>query len=266
MKMPYIALLLANMFSLGSPLAVHAHYHILTIDKPSINRDETVTCTLRFGHPFEHQIFSAQKPIHVAVRLPDGTTADLTSKLQRIEKATADGKETIAFEWKYTPTQRGDFIFTVEASPVWMADENEYLHDCVKVDLHVQTQIGWEAAAGLPLELVPLTRPYGLRAGMVYQSLVLSDEARLLPAALVEIERLNPAPPKELPPDEHMTRTVRSDPAGVATTTLTEPGWWALTAVIDGGTRERAGRTYPVRRRSTLWLFVDDKVPLSPNK
>src|SRR4051794_19911912 len=54
-----------------------AHYHILTLDKPSIAKDETVTCTLRFGHPFEHQMFAAQKPTRVAVRLPDGTSHDL---------------------------------------------------------------------------------------------------------------------------------------------------------------------------------------------
>jgi hypothetical protein len=104
---------------------------------------------------------------------------------------------------------------------------------------------------------------------MVFQTLVQSadgDDARLLPRTLVEIERFNPAPPKELPPDEHITRSVRSDPKGVATTTLTEPGWWAMTAVRDGGTRDRAGRAYPVVERSTLWIYVDDKVPLAPAK
>jgi cobalt/nickel transport protein len=252
----------------SSPL-VRAHYHILTLDKPSIAKDETVTCTLRFGHPFENQMFAAQKPTHVSVRMPDGTTADLLAKLQRKESTTPDGKPIVSFEWKFTPTQRGDHIFSVQTAPVWMGEENVFLHDTVKVTLHVQTQVGWESAAGLPFELAPLTRPYGLRAGMVFQALVQSadgDDVRLLPRTLVEIERLNPSPPKELPPDEHITRTVRSDPKGVATSTLTEPGWWAMTAVRDGGLRDRAGRAYPVVERSTLWVFVDDKVPLAPVK
>jgi cobalt/nickel transport protein len=265
----YSRLALGFLALITSGSLARAHYYILTLDKPSIAKDETVTCTLRFGHPFEHQMFAAQKPTRVAVRLPDGTTTDLTAKLQRNEGATPGGKPLDSFEWKFTPTQRGDHIFTVQAPPIWMGEENVYLHDAVKVILHVQTQVGWESPGGLPFELVPLTRPYGLRAGMVFQTLVQSadgDDTRPLPRTLVEIERFNLTPPKELPPDEHITRSVRSDPKGVATTTLTEPGWWALTAVRDGGTRERGGRAFPVVQRSTLWIFVDDKVLLAPVK
>ncbi len=75
----------------------------------------------------------------------------------------------------------------------------------------------------------------------------------------MEIERYNPTPPKELPPDEHITRTVKTDPSGVATCTLTEPGWWCLTAQRDAGKMEHNRKSYPVRQRTTLWVFVDEK-------
>jgi len=91
-------------------------------------------------------------------------------------------------------------------------------------------------------------------------------ELQLLPRLLVEIERYNAAPPKELPPDEHVTRSVKTDQGGVATFTLPEPGWWCVTAQRDGGFRERAAQRYPVRQRTTLWVHVDDKVPLTPVK
>jgi hypothetical protein len=74
----------------------------------------------------------------------------------------------------------------------------------------------------------------------------------------VEIERYNADPPKTLPPDEHITRTVRLDPNGVATTTLSEPGWWCLTVSRPQGTRMRDGKSYPLRQRATLWVFVDE--------
>jgi hypothetical protein len=48
--------------------------------------------------------------------------------------------------------------------------------------------------------------------------------------------------------------------------TLPEPGWWAITAIRDGGTRVKDGKNYPVKIRSTLWVPVDDKVPLTPAK
>jgi len=62
-----------------------------------------------------------------------------------------------------------------------------------------------------------------------------------------------------LPPDEQITRAVKTDPTGVATCTLTEPGWWSVTAHRDGGAREHGGKKYPVRQRATLWVFVDEK-------
>ena len=244
-----------------------AQSHILLLDKSSVAADQVVTCSLRFGRPFAHQMLPVQRPTHAAVRLPDGTSADLLPKLDRVENNTPDGASITSFEWKYTPTQRGDYTFIVRTAPIWIAEQNIFVEDTVKVTLHVQDQIDWDVPAGMPLELVPLTRPYGLRAGFTFQAMVVSGrDAAPLPRTLVEIERFNSAPPKELPPVEHMVRTVRTDPAGVATATLPESGWWGLTAVTDGGERERAGRNYPVKRRSTFWIYVDDKVPLTPIK
>jgi cobalt/nickel transport protein len=129
--------------------------------------------------------------------------------------------------------------------------------------LHVRTQNGWDNAVGGGQELVPLTRPYGLRAGAVFQALLRGPGPA---GALVEVERYNPSPPKDLPPDEHITRAVKTDPNGVATVTLPDPGWWAITAVRDGGTRERDGKNYPVKARCTFWVHVDDTIPLTPAK
>jgi hypothetical protein len=76
----------------------------------------------------------------------------------------------------------------------------------------------------------------------------------------VEVERYNAAPPAKLPADEHITRTVKTDPTGVATTTLTEPGWWCLTASRPRGTRMHEGKPYRVRQRCTLWVYVDEPI------
>src|SRR5262249_13825031 len=87
-----------------------------------------------------------------------------------------------------------------------------------------------------------------------------------LAGALVEVERFNPTPPKELPPDEQITRTVKTDPNGVATCTLTEPGWWCLTAQTDGGRLRHEGKPYPLRRRAPLGVFGDEKGCTSPGQ
>jgi cobalt/nickel transport protein len=157
-----------------------------------------------------------------------------------------------------------------------MEEDQEFLHDTVKVLLHVQAQKGWDVAAGKDWELVPLTRPYGLLPGAAFQAQVrapiqledkepprpkppnwVKEPPRLGP--LVEIERYNPLPPNELPADEFITRTVRADPNGVATTTLPEAGWWCLTAQRNGGKKEHNSKMYPVHQRTTYWVYVDEK-------
>jgi cobalt/nickel transport protein len=257
--------------------AAQAHYHILLADKPSVGTDEAVTISLRFGHPFEHQMFATQKPRRVFVVAPDGNATALNAKTERVDLPVEKGEPLPSYRWKFTPSQRGDYVFVVQCDPVWLGEEGVFLEDTVKVTVHVQVQKNWDAPAGVPFELLPLTRPYGLRAGMVFQTLLIGPAGAAngsaprpvlqpLPGALVEVERYNATPPKELPPDEHVTRTVKTDPAGVATVTLTEAGWWAITAVRDGGLRERAGRQVPVRERTTYWVHVDDKIPLTPAK
>jgi cobalt/nickel transport protein len=253
--------------------AAPAHYHMLLPDKPSAKRGETVTFTYQFGHPFEHQLFDTRAPVALFVLTPGGQKIDVWKSLEKTGIDGADGKKVTAYRFTFRPEQRGDYTFVAVTEPIKLEGDQETIRDVVKVVLHVVTQNGWDRKAGelfnRSLEVSPLTRPYGLRAGMGFQVEVEEKDMRINAGAPagpsprpvagvhVEVERFNPTPPKELPPDEHITRVVRTDAAGAATATLTEPGWWCLTAF-----RDEDG----VRSRSTLWVYVDDKVPLGPAK
>jgi cobalt/nickel transport protein len=242
-----------------------AHFNMLLPPTASARKGEALTLTYQWGHPFEHQLFDAPQPQSLIVLAPDGKKTELRDKLEKIT-LKSERKDVQAYRLPFTPEQRGDYVFVLQTPPIWMEEDEEFLQDTVKVLLHVQMQKGWDAAVG-EFEFLPLTRPYGLRAGTVFQARMplrqVSGRGRLQepgvePLGLVEIERYNPEPPKKLPPDEQITRTVKLDPNGVATTTLDEPGWWALTVTRAIGTRMRDGKIYPLRRRSTLWVFVDE--------
>jgi uncharacterized GH25 family protein len=233
---------------------VSAHFPMLLPSSASARRGEPISLTYQWGHPFEHQLFDAPAPLGLTVRAPDGKQSNVAAALEKATRPAGDKKVT-AYTLSFTPESRGDYLFVLRAPPIWMEEDGEFLDDAAQVVLHVQGQRGWDAAPeGFGWQ--PLTRPYGLRPGMVFQAQAL-DGGRPLAGAFVEIEHYNPAPPPELPPDEHITRTARTDPNGVVTTTLPDPGWWCVTVSIKSGTREHNGKDHPVRRRAVLWVFVD---------
>lgn len=244
-------------------LPARAHYNILLPDKPSCKKGEEVTFTYLWGHPFEHQIFDAPKPVLVQITTPpeQGVCLLYTKNLEETTVPSGDKKAT-AYKFKFKPERRGDYIAEVNTPPIWLEEEKEYVKDKVTVVLHVQAQSGWDQMEVLDSDEVfqwlPLTRPYGLLPGMVFQAQAVQGK-KPLARHLVEIERYNPTPPKELPDDEHITRTAKTGPNGVVTTTLPEAGWWGLTTSRDAGTKERDGKKYPLKERITYWVHVDAK-------
>jgi uncharacterized GH25 family protein len=278
---PLLALAALGM-SFGS---APAHYSMFLPERHSVQRGEAVTILYQWGHPFEHQLFDALAPEKVFVLSPDGTITELTKKLEKVIAVAADAKQVTAYRLRFTPEQRGDYVFVLQGAPIWMPEDQVFFQDNVKVVLHVQAQKGWDTAAEVSFQLTPLTRPYGLLPDMAFQAEVQprpssgrkGDSPPLLkgtvpfsaaePARfLVEVEHYNPLPPPVLPPDEQITRTVKTDPNNVLTCTLTAAGWWCITAQRDGGKRQHEGTTYPVRERATFWVYVDERVIPNPGK
>ena len=244
--------------------SVQAHYNMLLPDKPSVKKGETVTFTYQWGHPFEHELFDSPTPESLVVLAPDGKKSNLTKSLEKITIPAGVDKKVTAYQFKFTPEQRGDYVFLLQTPLIWMEEDGKYLEDTVKVVLHVQAQKGWDAKSEGEFELVPLTRPYGLQPGMVFQARlsIPPDDVRIKTVTNpVEIERYNPLAPERLPPDEHVTRTVKPDPNGTVTATFTEAGWWCVTAGSDTGQISRNGKRVGKTLRTTLWIFVDDKPP-----
>jgi cobalt/nickel transport protein len=227
-----------------------AHYNMLLPDKAWANKGDKVTFTYQFGHPFEHELFDAPKPIALAVITPNGKTENLRvdKTLAPIKKDGADGKKVTAWQFTYAPAERGDYTFVLKTARI-KHEEDKFVEDTVKVALHVQTQNGWEdASSPFPksIDILPYTRPYGLLPGMVFRGQVVRPE-KGAGAMMVEIEKYNPKPMKMLPPDELITFKTKTDDNNFFVTTLPSPGWWGVTAVGREG------------QRTTLWIHVDEK-------
>ena len=242
-----------------------AHYNMLIPDKPWANKGEKVTFTYQFGHPFEHELFDAPRPLAVNVILPDGKT-QVVNKLAKVDLKGIDGKKVAGYSFTYEPQMRGDHTFILQTPPIWMEESNDFVQDTVKVILHVQTQKNWDAGLQpdlfdqIKLRITPLTRPYGLYPGMTFQALV-GFRNKKGQGRLVEIERYNAQPPQKLPPDELITFKTKADPNGVFTFAFPEAGWWSMTAAFQEKDRrwKEGGKEGPLRERATLWIHIDEK-------
>jgi cobalt/nickel transport protein len=244
-----------------------AHYNVLLPDTPYAKKGEKVGFVYQWGHPFEHEMFDAPPPERLTLLTPEGKKRELVKTLEKIEVAGADKKNVNAYRFTFTPEQRGDHTFLLTTPPIFLKESAEFVQDVVKVVLHVTTQKGWDADPGRQFKIIPVTRPYGLWPGMVFQAQVLldripfevSETAPPLKHAVIEFERYNPAPPKELPPDELVTFKTKTDAQGILTVSFPDPGWWCVTAQRDAGLRDQGGAQYPLRQRVTLWVHVDEK-------
>src|SRR5262245_18837484 len=94
-----------------------AHYTMLLPQTASARKGQTVTVVYQWGHPFEHQLFDAPAPKSLSVIAPEGKKTDLKRSLKKTTVPGPGGKKVIAYEFSFTPRQRGDYVFVLSAEP-----------------------------------------------------------------------------------------------------------------------------------------------------
>ncbi|MGD2174267.1 MAG: DUF4198 domain-containing protein [Candidatus Brocadiaceae bacterium] len=250
--------------------AVSAHFHTFWPDSPNGygRPGQRVSWQYFWGHPYELIIFDAREP-NVRAVTPDGGTVQLTPEPTEV-RDPATGSTRRAFTFSYTPEALGDTWIVLEAPPLPIEEEGEAVKDYVKQCVHVMAERGWDEPVGLPVEMVPLTRPYGLEEGFAFTARALLN-GEPLPDAAVEIEKFNGFYVDEemLPTDQFgtedvpmITRAAKTDAGGYVTATLDEPGWWVISVSAESGTVSLEGETYPRVLRGCLWVHVEKKLTL----
>src|SRR5262249_5555150 len=182
------------------------HFSILLPSVAVVKRGENFTLEYQWGHPFEHELFDAPRPDAVMVNAPLPAPRFLTSNL-REGSVNIGTKKARVYRLDCTAERRQDYVFVAQSPPIWTEADQLFYQDTVKVIVHVPGGKGWDEpfVEKLEFELVPLTRPYGLEPGMVFQARVHREQGPLA-NCLVEIEHYNSKTPEKLPPDEQITR------------------------------------------------------------
>lgn len=232
-----------------------AHFGVIIPSDDIVSKKDKkeITLQIKFIHPFEGNYMNMEKPKAFGVMIR-GEKYDLLNTLKKNIK----GNFTT---WKALCRIKrpGDHIFFVEPSPYWEPAEESFIIHYTKVIVNaLGLEEGWDTELGLKTEIVPLTRPYGLWAGNVFQGIVKVD-GKPVPLAEVEVEYYNKGGKVKAPSDPYVTQVIKADKNGVFTYAMPRAGWWGFAALNTADyTMKHDGKEYPVEIGAVLWVKTRD--------
>ncbi len=251
--------LLAGALLLGAGLA-QAHFQMVIPSDDMVKQKESrkIGLEVKFWHPFEGMGMNMAKPVQFGVMI-NGRKQDLLGSLQPHKFKDRDGDSFDGFTATYAIRKPGDHIFYIEPQPYWEPSEESFIVHYTKVVVNAfGLEEGWDREVGLKAEIVPLTRPYGLYTGNVFQGIVKVD-GKPAPYTTVEVEYYNKDGKLHAEADPLITQVVKTDGNGVFTYAMPRAGWWTFAALTTGDkSMMRNGKEYPVEIGALLWVKTHD--------
>jgi len=163
----------------------------------------------------------------------------------------------------------GDFIFILDPGPYYEGSEDIYIQQFTKVIVNRGGAAdGWNEAAGLPTEILPLDKPYALWTGNVFRGVVTRKEGGKVvpvPFAEIEVEFMNhyikgnafdKQGKVEAPQDAYVTQTILADKDGMFAYGIPKAGWWGFCALGAGGEAKHNGKE--LSKDAVIWIQATD--------
>lgn len=241
-------------FFIATPSAFAHFGMVIPSDSMVMQKDDrTVNLTLSFSHPFEKNGMEMVKPKAFGV-VANGDKSDLLKKL----KKTSFLGHT-AWNINYKIKRPGIYMFYVEPIPYWEPAEDCFIiHYTKTVVAAFGDDEGWDEEIGLKTEIVPLTKPFGLYTGNVFQGIVKLD-GKPVPFAKVEVEYNNYDGKAEAPTDYMITQGIKADKNGVFTYGVPKAGWWGFAALNEADYKlKQDGKDKDVELGAVIWVKFHD--------
>jgi cobalt/nickel transport protein len=215
------------------------------------NKD--VTVTLSFSHPFEGHGMELVTPAAFGV-MANGEKQNLLGSLKKTSVMGHTG-------WKltYAVKRPGVYMFYMEPQPYWEPAEDCFIvHYTKTVVTAFGDDEGWDEEIGLKTEIVPLSKPFGLYAGNIFQGIVKLD-GKPVPYAEVEIEYYNEGGKAQAPTDYMVTQTIKADQNGVFTYAAPKAGWWGFAALNTADEKLKyKGEEKDIEMGAVIWVKLHD--------
>lgn len=238
------------------PLGAPAHFQELIPSTEIVDgkAERRLDLELTFTHPMaQGPAMPMGEPAAFGVLEPKARV-DLKDRLEPVE---VDGKA--AYHCDYTVSGPGDYIFYVEPAPYWEPAEGVMIVHYTKTIVSAfGAETGWDRLLGLPVEIEPLTRPYGLWTGNLFSGVVRRD-GKPVPFAEVEVEWRNDgsvAPPA----GAFITQVLKADANGVFSYAMPRAGWWGFAALLeaDQPMENPQGKAVPLEQGALIWVRARD--------
>lgn len=245
------AVLFALLFC-GSSIA---HFGMVIPSDSMVMQDDkrTIDLQVSFSHPFEMIGMPLVKPASFYV-LANGKKQVLTDNLKPIKVMDHD-----AWHTEYSIKRPGTYLFAMEPAPYWEPAEDCFIvHYTKTVVAAFGDDEGWDTELGLKTEIVPLSKPFGLYGGNVFQGIVKKDGAPVAYAE-VEVEFYNKDKNVIAPTDYMITQTIKADSNGLFTYAAPVPGWWGFAALSTADEKMvHNGEKKDIEIGAVIWVKFEE--------
>jgi cobalt/nickel transport protein len=236
---------------LGLAGVCQAHFGMILPDKSMVIQGDNANLemTLAFCHPFEQNGMNLAKPKKFGV-LANKEKTDLTNTLQETKILDKE-----AWKATYALKKPGVYAFYFDPQPYWEPAENKYIiHQTKTYVAAFGAEEGWDEEVGLKAEITPLTRPFGLYAGNLFQGMV-KFKGKPVAGADVEVELWNPGKKVTAPNDYFITQVVKTDKNGVFSFVPPHAGWWGFSALNEEKkAMDHEGKKVDAEYGAVLWV------------
>ena len=233
------------------PALCVAHFGMVIPDHDTLSQETGpgVKVTLSFSHPFDGVGMPLVKPSAFDLYTPFGK--------KNLRKALLPSRVMGEKGWRvpYAFKRPGVYQFVMTPEPYWEPAEDVFIiHTTKTIVPAFGGEEGWDRELGLATEIVPMTRPFGLYAGNLFQGVV-KVAGKPVAGAEVEVEFFNEKREAKAPSGYHVTQVVKADENGVFSFVAPKKGWWGFAALTEAPyTLEVKGEKKGVELGAVLWV------------
>ena len=231
--------------TLGLSLFANAHFltFLSNTDNVTDQKQTKIDFDISFIHPFEQSGMNMEKP-----------EIFVNNKNNKLVLKETKKFEHKAWSSSYDIKTPGVYKFFVQPQAYFEPSEEKFISHVPKLIISsFGLEDGWDEPLGLKYEIIPMTKPFALYSGNLFQGKVLHNGK---PAANTEVEvELYNEFGLKAPSDAHITQVVKTDENGVFSFVMNHKGWWGFAALIEEGELKHSdGKMYPIENGALIWV------------